>query len=59
MQPTAYWVTGTPLSGIKQPGHEAGHAPPSTAAVKNTWNYTSMVYTGTTLLLPSLTGSPL
>jgi len=59
MQPTAYRVTGSPLPGIKQPGHEAGHSPPSHAAGKNAWNYNSQAYTGTTLFLPSLTGSPL
>jgi hypothetical protein len=26
---------------IKQPGHAAGHSPPSTAKVNNEWSYTS------------------
>jgi hypothetical protein len=27
--------------GIKQPGHEADHSPPTSAKVKSTWIYTS------------------
>jgi hypothetical protein len=27
--------------GVKRPGHETGHSPPTSAEVKNTWIYTS------------------
>jgi len=27
--------------GVKQPGHEADHSPPSCARVKKAWSYTS------------------
>jgi hypothetical protein len=27
--------------GVKQPGREADHSPPSSAEVKNTWIYTT------------------
>jgi hypothetical protein len=27
--------------GVKRPGREADHSPPSSAEVKNAWNYTS------------------
>jgi hypothetical protein len=27
--------------GVKRPGHEADHSPPSSAEVKNAWSYTS------------------
>jgi hypothetical protein len=37
MQPTAYWVKGSPLPVIKQSGHEVGHSPPSTSAFKNVY----------------------
>jgi hypothetical protein len=33
--------TGVLSPGIKQPGREADHSPPSIAEVKNTWNYKS------------------
>jgi hypothetical protein len=34
--------TGGALSlGVKRPGREADHSPPSSAEVKNAWNYTS------------------
>jgi len=33
--------TGGSFAGVKQPGHEADHSPPSSAKVKNAWNYTS------------------
>jgi hypothetical protein len=32
---------GTPSPGVKWPGHENDHLPPSRAKVKNAWNYTS------------------
>jgi hypothetical protein len=34
-------VTGALSLGVKRPGHEADHSPPSSAEVKNAWNYTS------------------
>jgi hypothetical protein len=34
-QPPIQWVFGTISPGIKQPGHEADHSPPSSAEVKN------------------------
>jgi hypothetical protein len=60
------WVPGAPCLGVKRPGREADHSPPSSAEVKNAWHYTStpqyafMVWcsvkksTGTTLPLPPL-----
>jgi len=27
--------------GVKEPGREADHSPPSSTEVKNAWNYTS------------------
>jgi hypothetical protein len=47
--------------GVKRPGREADHSPPSSAEVKNAWSYTSILQyafmawclgTGTTLPLP-------
>jgi hypothetical protein len=35
-----YWGGGFSL-GVKRPGREADHSPPSSAEVKNAWNYTS------------------
>jgi hypothetical protein len=35
------WVTGALSLGIKRPGREADHSPPSSAKVKNAWSYTS------------------
>jgi hypothetical protein len=33
--------TGGSYPEVKRPGHEADHAPPSSAEVKNAWSYTS------------------
>jgi hypothetical protein len=33
--------TGDHFPGIKQPGREADHSPPSSAEVKKEWSYTS------------------
>jgi hypothetical protein len=33
-QPPIQWVPGAPSLGIKRPGNEADHSPPSTAEVK-------------------------
>jgi hypothetical protein len=40
-QPVIQWVPGALSLGVKQPGHEAGHSPPSSAKVKNAWRYIS------------------
>jgi hypothetical protein len=33
--------TGVFSPGIKRPGHEADHSPPSSAEIKNEWSYSS------------------
>jgi hypothetical protein len=39
--PASYPVgTGTLSLGIKRPGREADHSPPSGAEIKNAWSYT-------------------
>jgi hypothetical protein len=35
------WVPGALPLGVKRPGHETDHSPPSRADVKNAWSYTS------------------
>jgi hypothetical protein len=35
------WVPGALSLGVKRPGREADHSPPSSAEVKNAWIYTS------------------
>jgi len=40
-QPPIEWVSGALPLGVKQPGCEADHSPPSIAKVKNVWSYTS------------------
>jgi hypothetical protein len=35
------WVPGALSLGVKRPGHEADHSPPTSDEVKNTWIYTS------------------
>jgi hypothetical protein len=41
--PSFYPVgTGSSLPGIRRPGNEADHSPPSSAEVKNAWSYTSI-----------------
>jgi hypothetical protein len=40
--PTSYTVgTGTSFPGVKRPGREADHLPPTSAEVKKMWIYTS------------------
>jgi hypothetical protein len=39
-QPPIQWVTGAISQGVKRPGRESGHSPPSSAEVKNAWSYT-------------------
>jgi hypothetical protein len=63
-QPPIQWVLGALSLGVKRPGREADHSPPSTVEVENAWSsipsllqYTSMAWcsvksTGTTLPLP-------
>jgi len=40
-QPPMQWVPAALSLGLKWPGREADHSPPSSAQVKNTWSYTS------------------
>jgi len=40
-QPPIQWVSGAISLGVKPPGSEADHSPPSSAEVKNAWSYTS------------------
>jgi hypothetical protein len=40
-QPPIQLVTGALSLGVKQPGREADHSPPSSAENKNAWRYTS------------------
>jgi hypothetical protein len=37
------WVHGFHYLGVKWPGREVGHLPPSSAEVKNMWSYTSAI----------------
>jgi hypothetical protein len=39
-QPPAQWVAGALSPGVKWPGNEANHAPPSSAEVRKAWSYT-------------------
>jgi hypothetical protein len=41
-QPPIQWVLGALSLGVKRPGREADHSPPSSAEVKNVWSYTSI-----------------
>jgi hypothetical protein len=40
-QPQMQWVPGALSPGVKRPGREADHSPPSSTEVKNAWGYTS------------------
>jgi hypothetical protein len=40
-QPPSQWVSGALPLGVKRPGREANHSPPSSAELKNAWSYTS------------------
>jgi hypothetical protein len=40
-QPPIQWVPGALSPGVKRPGREADHSPPTTAEVKNTWIHIS------------------
>jgi hypothetical protein len=40
--PTSYTMgTGSPFPGVKRPGREADHSPPTSVEVKRMWIYTS------------------
>jgi hypothetical protein len=43
-QPYIQWVPGALSLGVKRPGREADHSPPSSAESKNEWSYTSTPY---------------
>jgi len=40
-QPSMQWVPAALTPGIKRPGREADHPPPSNPGVTNVWSYTS------------------
>jgi hypothetical protein len=40
-QPPIQWVPGTLFPGVKRPGREVDHSPPTSAEVKKMWIYTS------------------
>jgi hypothetical protein len=40
-QPPIQWVVGSLSLGVKRPGREADHSPPTSAKGKKTWVYTS------------------
>jgi hypothetical protein len=40
-QPPTQWVLAVLIPGVKRPGREADHSPPSRVEVKNVWSYTS------------------
>jgi hypothetical protein len=40
-KPLVLWVPVALSPGVKRPGRDADHSPPTSAEVKNTWNYTS------------------
>jgi hypothetical protein len=40
-QPPIQWIPGTLSPGVKRPGREADHSPPTIAEVQNTWIYAS------------------
>jgi hypothetical protein len=44
-QPPIQWVLGALSLGVKRPGREADHSPPSSAEDKNAWSYISTANT--------------
>jgi hypothetical protein len=40
--PPTHWVPAALSLGVKRPGREADHSPPSSAEVKNAWSYTPL-----------------
>jgi hypothetical protein len=43
------WVPGGVFQGVKRPGRDADHSPPSSAGAVNAWNYTSIFLPGVVL----------
>jgi hypothetical protein len=43
-QPPVHWVPGDLSPGLKLPGRQADHSPPSISEVMKTWMYTSIKY---------------
>jgi hypothetical protein len=41
-QPPIQWGLGAFSLGVKRPGSEADHSPPSSAEAKNAWSFTSI-----------------
>jgi hypothetical protein len=41
LQPPFQWITGTLSLGVKRPGREADHPPPSSVEVQHAWSYAS------------------
>jgi hypothetical protein len=39
--PPIQWIPGALPLGVKRPGREADHSPPSRAEIKNAWSYSS------------------
>jgi hypothetical protein len=44
-QPPIQWVPGALSPGVKRPGREVEHSPPSSAEIKRMWIYTSTPHT--------------
>jgi hypothetical protein len=40
--PPIQWVLGALTSGVRRPGREADHSPPSNAEVNNAWSHISI-----------------
>jgi hypothetical protein len=38
-QPPIQWVPGVLYLGVRRPGREADHSPPTSAEVENAWRY--------------------
>jgi hypothetical protein len=41
LPPHIQWVSGNLYPGLKRPGREADHSPPTSAEIKITWSYVS------------------
>jgi len=39
-QPPIQWIAGVLSLGIKRPGREADHSPPTSGEIRNAWSYT-------------------
>jgi hypothetical protein len=44
-QPPSQWVPGDISPGVKRPGREVNHSPPTSAEVKKMWIYTATPHT--------------